>query len=77
MLKAVRSAALAEVAVHGIHLALLGVGVAGLAVLLWVSRPRRPQPRSEHERARLDSLRAGARTGGLGRPDAESPRLHE
>jgi hypothetical protein len=77
MLEPVRSAALAEVAVHGIHLALLGAGAAGLAVLLWVSRPRRPQARSEHERARLDSLRAAARAGRLGGSDAESPPSHE
>jgi hypothetical protein len=68
MLEAMRSAALAEVVVHGLHLALFGAGVIGLGVLLWVSRPRRPRPPRRgagHERARVEALRAAARAGVL------------
>jgi hypothetical protein len=71
MLEPVMSAAGAEVVVHGLHLALLVAGVAGLAVLLWVSRPRRTRPGAEHERARVEALRAAARDRTLAPPGAD------
>ena len=74
MLERMSSAALAEVAVHGVHLALFGAGLVGVGLLLWVSRPRRPAQMSDHERARIDALRTAARAGSLAGPGPDSPR---
>jgi hypothetical protein len=73
----VNAAALAEVAGHGLHLALFGAGLVSVAVLLWVSRPRGPGRRSDHERARVEALRASARAGTIGGPEQDSPRLDD
>jgi hypothetical protein len=72
MLAGMRSAALAEVAVHGLHLALFGAGLVGVAVLLWVSRPRRAGRGSGRERARVEALRAAVRDGTLAGPGQAS-----
>jgi hypothetical protein len=77
MLERMRSAALAEVAVHGLHLVLFGAGLVGVAVLLWVSRPRRPGPRPDDEGARVDALRAAVRAGTLDGPSSASPRSED
>jgi hypothetical protein len=62
----VSATALAEVAAHGLHLALFGAGLVTVAALLastWGPRSRR---RSHAERARLKALRDAARAGRLG-----------
>jgi hypothetical protein len=66
----VSAAALAEVAGHGLHVALFGAGLVTVAVLLWVSRGSGRGRRSRRERARLRALRAAAREGSLGVPAA-------
>jgi hypothetical protein len=77
MLEGMRSAALAEVAVHGLHLALFGAGLVGVAVLLWVSRPRRAGRRPGHEGARVEALRAAVREGTLTAPGPASPEFDD
>jgi hypothetical protein len=47
----VDAATLAEVAGHGLHVALFAAGLVSVAVLLWVSRPRRPAPRADEDHA--------------------------
>jgi hypothetical protein len=61
------AAALAEVAGHGLHMALFGAGLVVLAALLWTTRRPGRRP-SRRERARLRALRAAARRGELGAP---------
>ena len=69
-----RSVALAEVAVHGLHLALFGAGLVGVAVLLWVSRPRGAGRGSGHEQGSVEALRAAVREGRLAGPGQASPK---
>jgi hypothetical protein len=58
------SAALTEVAGHGLHMALFGAGLVAVAALLATRGGRR----SRRERARLRELRTAARGGRLGAP---------
>jgi hypothetical protein len=74
MLGRMRSAAVAEVVVHGLHLALFAAGLVGVGVLLWISRPRRTARTPEHEQARVEALRAAARAGTLADPGPASSR---
>jgi len=60
----VGSSAVADMAGHGLHLALFGTGLVVVAVLLWLSRPR-GRGRGRDERARIRALRASARAGTL------------
>jgi hypothetical protein len=77
MLAGMRSATLAEVAAHGLHLALFGAGLVGVAVLLWVSRPRGAGRRSGRERARVEALRAAVRDGTLAAAGQPSPEFDD
>ena len=58
--------ALAEVAGHGLHMALFGAGLVTVAAWLVATRSPRSRRGSREERVRLRALRAAARRGQLG-----------
>jgi hypothetical protein len=63
--------ALAEVAGHGLHLALFGAGLVTVAALLWTTWGSRGGRNARRQRARVRALRAAARAGTLGAPGAD------